>query len=238
MTEPDVNACCFDVFGTVVDWRSGVIRDGRAIGAEYDLAVDWAAVADAWRRAYPAMMNRVREGELPWTTVDDLHRMALDDVLEDHGAGDLPSDARDQLNRAWHRLDPWPDVIPGLRRLRQEYFVATLSNGNVRLLANMAKRAGLPWDLVLSAELARHYKTDTEAYAKAVELLDEDPEDVLMVACHPVDLRGAAAAGLRTAYIHRPDEWGPDADPGEPPDAEEVDFLVADLEDLATQLGV
>lgn len=236
MTQPDVNALCFDVFGTVVDWRSGVIRAGEQLGAEHDLDVDWAAFSDAWRKEYVPAMNRVREGEIPWRTIDELHREALEDLLDEFDIEGLPEAETDWLNRAWHRLDPWPDTIPGLNRLREDYVVASLSNGNMRLLGDMAKRAGIPWDLVLSAELARHYKTDEEAYLNAAELLDEDPEDVCMVACHEIDLKGARNAGLRTAYVHRPDEWGREAEADPMPDADAFDVVAEDVVDLAARL--
>jgi 2-haloacid dehalogenase len=231
-----VNALTFDVFGTVVDWRSGVIRAGEQLGAEHDLDVDWPAFADAWRKEYVPAMNRVREGEIPWHTIDELHREALDDLLVEFNVEGLSEAEKDWLNRAWHRLDPWPDAIPGIKRLREEYFVASLSNGNMRLLGDMAKRAGIPWDLVLSAELAGHYKTDEEAYLKAAELLDEDPGDVCMVACHEIDLKGARNAGLRTAYVHRPDEWGREAEADPMPDQAEFDLVAEDIVDLAEQL--
>jgi len=236
MSTSTVNALCFDVFGTVVDWRSGVIRDGRSLGREANLDIDWPAFVDAWRGAYVPAIDRVRSGEIAWRTIDELHREALEDLLDEFGVGGLSDAQKSWLNRAWHRLDPWPDAIPGIRRLRREYFVATLSNGNMRLLGDMAKRAGLPWDLVCSAELARHYKTDEEAYLTAVDLLDEDPDDVCMVACHEVDLEGAREVGLRTASVHRPDEWGADADDSKP-DAGADDYVADDIVDLADQLG-
>jgi 2-haloacid dehalogenase len=235
---PAVNALLFDVFGTVVDWRSGVIREGEQLGDDHDLDVDWADFADAWRKEYVPSMNRVREGDIPWKTIDELHRESLEDLLDRFGVEGLTEAEKAEFNHAWHRLDPWPDVIPGLQRLRCEYFVGTLSNGNVRLLADMAKRAGLPWDVVLSAELAGHYKTDEEAYLTAVDLLDEDPDDVLMVACHEIDLDGASNAGLRTAYVHRPEEWGPEAaDEATKPDEDAYDIVVDDVVDLADRLG-
>ncbi|MFB6311389.1 MAG: haloacid dehalogenase type II [Salinirussus sp.] len=229
----DVNALTFDVFGTVVDWRSGVIREGRRQFPDAD--VDWPAFADAWRETYRPSMDEIRDGDREWRTIDELHREAVEELVEQFG---LETDAaeRDELNRAWHRLDPWPDVLPGLRRLRSDYFRTTLSNGNVRLLANMAKRAGLPWDLILSAELSGHYKPDREVYRTAAELLDEDPGDVLMVAAHEHDLDGAAAAGLRTAYVHRPQMWGPDGDVSWP-ERDAYDIVVEDFEALASVLG-
>lgn len=153
----DVDALVFDVFGTVVDWRSGVIRDGEKLGDEKDIDIDWAAFADAWREEYQPSMDRVREGEIPWQNLDSLHRDSLETLLDRFGIDALSEDEKDQFNHVWHRLDPWPDSIPGLLRLRTDYLVASLSNGHVRLLADMAKRAGIPWDLILSAELSGHY---------------------------------------------------------------------------------
>lgn len=233
----NVDALLFDVFGTVVDWRSGVIRDGEALGREHDLDVDWAALADAWREEYVPSLNRVREGEEPWRNLDALHRDTLDDLLDRFGIDGLDEAEKAHLNRVWHRLDPWPDAVPGLRRLGRQYFVATLSNGHVRLLANMAKRAGLPWDLILSAELAGGYKPDAEVYETAVDLVDEDPGRVAMVACHERDLDAAAESGLRTAYVHRPMEWGPEAaDDAERPDPSAYDVVADDVLDLAERL--
>lgn len=235
MTVPEVEALLFDVFGTVMDWRGGVIRDGERLGREKGLDVDWPAFADAWRGRYQPSMQRVRTGEIPWTTLDDLHRASLEELLEEFEVAGLTDEDKDHLNRAWHRLDPWPDSVPGLIRLKLRHIIAPLSNGNVALLTNMAKRAGLPWDLILSAELARHYKPDREAYLKSVELLGLLPEKVMMVAAHPDDLHAAARAGLHTAYVHRPLEFGPGKEPETPKPT--FDYLATDLEDLAGQLG-
>jgi 2-haloacid dehalogenase len=238
VTPSNLDALLFDVFGTVVDWRSGVIRDGESLGEEHDLDVDWAAFADAWREAYVPALNRVRRGEEPWRNLDALHRDSLEDLLEEFGVEDLPGEDVDHLVRAWHRLDPWPDSIPGLLRIRRHHLVGTLSNGHVRLLANMAKRAGLPWDVILSAELAGAYKTDPEVYETAVDLLDVDAGRVCMVACHERDLDAAADVGLRTAYVHRPREWGPSAAEGASrPDPGAYDVVADDLVDLADRLG-
>ena len=237
MTVADADALLFDVFGTVVDWRSGVVRDGRKLGEERDLDVDWAAFADAWREEYQPSLERVRRGEIAWRNLDALHRESLDDLLDRFGVEGLSEAEVEHLNRVWHRLDPWPDAIPGLRRLRSEYVVATLSNGHVRLLADMAKRAGIPWDLILSAELSGHYKPDEEAYLTAVDLLDVEPGEVVMVAAHEGDLEASRDAGLYTAYVHRPDEWGPGADV-EKPDESAYDAVADDFVDLAERLGV
>jgi len=237
MTAPDVEALVFDVFGTVVDWRSGVVRDGRKLGDEKGLDVDWAAFADAWREEYQPQLARVRRGEIPWRNLDALHRESLGNLLDRLGIEGLTDDEVEHLNRVWHRLDPWPDSIPGVQRLKPHYVVAPLSNGHVRLLTNMAKRAGIPWDLILSAELSGHYKPDEEAYLTAVDLLDADPEDVMMVAAHEMDLDASREAGLRTAYVHRPGEWGPEAaEEAERPDDAAYDLVVGDFVELAERL--
>ena len=201
---PDVRALTFDVFGTVVDWRSSLIREGEALGRSKGLQVDWAAFADSWRDGYGPAMHRVRTGDLPWKTIDELHRMILDELIERFAIEGLSEREKDNFNRAWHRLTPWPDAVEGLSRLRSKYVVASLSNGNVSLLKNMGEHAGLPWDVVLSAELAGRYKPDREVYLKAAELLDLVPRTVMMVAAHKGDLRAAAAAGFRTAFVPRP----------------------------------
>lgn len=236
MTTPDVDALLFDVFGTVVDWRSGVVRDGEELGERKDIDVDWAAFADAWREAYQPSMDRVREGDIPWRNLDALHRDSLETLLERFDI-DLTAAEKTEFNRVWHRLDPWPDAIPGLRRLRPEYLIAPLSNGHVRLLTNMAKRAGLPWDLILSAELANHYKPHEAAYLTAVDLLDLTPDRVMMVAAHEMDLDAAREAGLHTAYVHRPLEWGQSTADTGPPAESDYDIVAADIGALAERLG-
>ena len=230
-----VEALTFDVFGTVVDWRSTVIREGRQLGRAKALDVDWPTFADAWRDGYGPAMNRVRSGELPWKTIDELHRLILDGLLEEFGITGLDEAEKDQFNRVWHRLDPWPDAVEGLTRLRSRYIVASLSNGNVALLVNMAKHGGLPWDAVLSAELAGRYKPDREVYLKAAELLGLEPSAVMMVAAHKGDLRAAAKAGLRTAFVPRPRER-----PNRQIDLSvdgEFEVNATDFVDLARKLG-
>jgi len=233
--EPTVRALTFDVFGTVVDWRSTIVREGEVLGRAKGLRVDWSAFADAWRDGYGPAMNRVRRGELTWKTIDELHRMILDGLLVRFGIDGLDESDKDRLNRVWHRLDPWPDAVEGLSRLRKKYIVASLSNGNVALLVNMAKHAGLPWDAVLSAELVERYKPDREVYIKAAALLGLPPEAVMMVAAHKGDLRAAARAGLRTAFVPRPKER-----PNRRIDLsfdEAFDINARDFLDLAAQLG-
>lgn len=232
----EVKAIFFDVFGTVVDWRGGVIREGERLGAEKGISIDWTEFADAWRGEYAPSMSRVRSGELPWTTLDELHRESLERLLERFGVVGLSEDEKKQLNHSWHRLDPWPDSVSGLRRLRETYVIAPLSNGNVSLLVEMARRAGLPWDVILSAELARHYKPDPDAYLTSAALLDLRPEEVMMAAAHPDDLRAAAESGLRTAYVHRPLEWGSYAEPPEKPAEAAFDLVTESIEELADRL--
>jgi len=194
----------FDVFGTVVDWHSGIAREVQALRPE----VDGGEFALAWRAGYQPAMRRVRSGELGWTLIDDLHRLILDDILEKFGLSDLTEVQKQHLNKAWHRLDPWPDVVAGLTRLKSRYTICTLSNGNIGLLANMAKRAGLPWDCILSAEVFRAYKPDPATYLGVARVFDVAPADVMLVAAHQDDLAAARACGLQTAYIERPAEFG------------------------------
>lgn len=231
-----VKALVFDVFGTVVDWRSSIIREGQLLAANKGYQVDWAEFADRWRNGYGPAMNRVRTGELPWTKIDDLHRMILDELVEEYQLEGLTEAELDHFNRAWHRLTPWPGVVGGLNRLKTKYIIATLSNGNVSLLTNIAKNAGLPWDAVLSAELAGHYKPDPRAYLKAADLLSLRPEQVMLVAAHPGDLRAAERAGLRSAYVIRPLERGPGRPVNRNPDGE-FDYTADSFLDLARQMG-
>ena len=236
----EIKALVFDVFGTVVDWRGGVIREGEALSAAKGLAVDWPAFADAWRAGYQPAMQRARSGAIAWTNVDGLHRVILDELIPRFGLGALKEVERDRFNRVWHRLDPWPDAVAGLTRLKARFVVSTLSNGNIALLVNMAKRAGLPWDCVLSAEIMKHYKPDPEVYQGAAALLGIARHELLMVAAHPSDLRGAARAGLRTALVNRPLERGPNPAGAPPPDAlpdDRFDLVADDFVDLARRRG-
>ncbi len=235
-----VRALTFDVFGTVVDWRSGVIRDARALGQRLGFEADWGRLADAWRGRYQPSMARVRSGERPWTRLDDLHRENLLSVLEEMGlpapGSGLGDEAFEWLVRCWHRLDPWPDVLPGLARLRRGYVLATLSNANVALLVDMARRSGLPWDAVLGAEVVRHYKPDPEAYLGTAELLGLEPWECMMVAAHESDLLAAKAMGMRTAFVPRPLEHGPGGSAA-PPDPDAHDVVAGDFIALASALG-
>jgi 2-haloacid dehalogenase len=226
----------FDVFGTVVDWRRSIIREGEVLGRAKGLTVDWAKFADTWRGLYQPMLSRVRNGELPWTKLDTLHRMSLDRLLVDFGIAGLSEAEIDHLNRAWHRLDPWPDAVQGLTRLRRRFILATCSNGNVAMMVDMAKRAGLPWDAILGAETARHYKPQPEAYLITAELLGLRPEQCMMVAAHNGDLAAAAGCGLRTAFVPRPEEHGPGQNTDLAP-RRDYDAVAKDFVDLAVKLG-
>jgi 2-haloacid dehalogenase len=226
----------FDVFGTVVDWRSSIIGELEAFGRAHGFDADWPAMADGWRSGYAPAMNRVRTGELPWTRIDDLHRMILEELLGAVGVTSICVEEVDELNRAWHRLHPWPDSVAGLARLKERFVITTLSNGNVSLLTNMAKRAGLPWDCVISAELFHHYKPDPEAYLGCADLLGLRPEELMLVAAHPSDLCAARDVGLKTAFVSRPREYGPNQRSPEMDDGE-FDFTATDFADLADQLG-
>ncbi|MBC7729253.1 MAG: haloacid dehalogenase type II [Microbacteriaceae bacterium] len=233
----EIRALTFDVFGTVVDWRSTVIAEGQALGQRLGLQADWPALADAWRRAYYASMAQVVRGALAWDTIDVLHRRALDELLPRHGLAAIGEADRAQFNRVWHRLAPWPDTVAGLGRLRQRYLVTTLSNGNLSLLVHMAKHAGLPWDAVLTAELFGRFKPDPAVYLGAAKLLGLAPEQVMMVAAHPSDLAAAQRAGLKPAYIPRPAENGPGGWM-EPVGETVFDLVAPDLGTLASQLGL
>ena len=233
-----VKALVFDVFGTVVDWRTSVAAQVEELAKQKGVKVDGAAFADAWRAQYGPSMNRVRTGELPWTTLDRLHRASLDHLLPEFGLSGLSEAETISLNKAWHRLHPWPDAVQGLTRLKRRFIIAPLSNGNISLMTDMAKYAGLPWDCILGAELARHYKPDPEVYQSAADFLELRPNEVMMVAAHLGDLRGAKAVGLRTAFVARPDEYGHGPNSRKPDLAadDSVDVSARDFGQLATQL--
>jgi len=230
-----IKALVFDVFGTCVDWRSSVADEVNGLAKRKGIALDGARFADAWRAQYGPTMDRVRTGELPWTKLDRLHRMSLDKLLVDFGVTGLTEAETAELNRAWHRLRPWPDVVPGLTTLRKAFVIAPLSNGNISLITDMARHARLPWDCVLGAELVRHYKPDPEVYRSAPEFLDLEPSQVMMVAAHLGDLKGAASAGLKTAFVPRPLEYGPNGNADLNP-APWVDVSAKDFEALATRI--
>ncbi|HLJ64520.1 MAG TPA: haloacid dehalogenase type II [Stellaceae bacterium] len=231
-----LEALVFDVFGTVVDWRGSLLRELKTFAADRWPGIDWEGFVDDWRGGYPAAMQRVRSGELPWRSIDQLHRLILDELLVKYAVTGMSEDEARHVNRAWHRLDPWPDVAAGLARLKRHFIIGTLSNGNMGLLVAMAKRAGLPWDCVFSAEIARHYKPDPEAYLMPPTLLGLQPSQVMLVAAHPSDLAGAARAGLRTGYVPRPLEWGPPGRKYEV-DGAAFDVVAKDFGELADFLG-
>lgn len=233
----EVKALAFDVFGTVVDYRSTIIHEGETWNREKGWSVNWAAFADEWRGRYRPSMARVMQGELPWTKLDRLHRMVLDELLVEFQIEHLNEEEKVHLNRVWHRLQPWPDSVAGLTRLRTRFVLATLSNGNVALLTNMAKHSNLPWDCIFSAELVQAYKPDPRTYRMTYELLDLQPAEVMMVAAHQDDLRAAQAQGLKAAFVPRPLEQGPGKALDLTPDPS-FEIVAADMLDLAHQLGV
>jgi 2-haloacid dehalogenase len=232
----EVKALLFDVFGTCVDWRNAVAREAASVAKAMGLDVDGFAFADAWRANYQPSLERVRSGASPWTILDVLHRATLEQLLQRYGMTRLAEAERDHLNRIWHRLDPWPDVVAGLARLKTRFIIAPLSNGNVALLTNMAKRAGLPWDLNLSCEVMRAYKPQPRSYLGAVELLGLKPAQAMMVAAHNGDLRQARALGLATAMVPRPSEYGPQQTTDLKPDGA-WDIVARDFVELAERLG-
>ena len=230
---PDsVQVLAFDIFGTVVDWHGSIAREVQALYPQ----VDGGAFALAWRAGYKPAMQRVMSGELGWTLIDDLHRLILDSLLPQFGLSHLSEAERKHLNRVWHRLNPWPDSVAGLTRLKRKYTICSLSNGNIGLLTDMAKRAGLPWDCVLSAEVFRAYKPDPAVYLGVAKVFDLAPAQVMLVAAHQDDLEGARACGLRTAYIERPLEMGA-AHPKDVSPQPGNDLHAMDLNALADQLG-
>ncbi len=231
-----VKALVFDVFGTVVDWRSSIIAELEAFGRSKTIKADWVGLTDAWRASYQPAMDRVRKGELPWTHIDVLHRMVLDKLLVEFKVEGLSEADKDHVNRVWHRLNGWPDATAGLTRLKTKFIISTLSNGNTSLLVNMAKHAKLPWDCVLSAETFKAYKPDPRAYLGAAEILGLKPAEVMMTAAHNNDLVAASKQGLRTAFIARPTEYGPHQTKdfkAEHP----FDVVAKDFVDLAAKLG-
>jgi 2-haloacid dehalogenase len=227
-------ALVFDVFGTLVDWRGGVARAVERHVSPIVPALDPGAFADAWRGQYQPAMAAVRDGRRPWTNLDVLHAENLMHVLSEYGVRDIPEDTRTALVRAWHELDAWPDVASALSRLRSRYLLAPLSNGHIALSISLARRNGFPWDAVLGAELARDYKPSVAVYEGGVAALGLEPREVLMVACHSDDLAAAAACGLGTVHIARPNEKGPGL--GETKPSIAVDHAARDLADLADML--
>jgi 2-haloacid dehalogenase len=222
----------FDIFGTVVDWHGSIAREVDAM----QLGVGGDEFALAWRAGYKPAMQRVMSGDLGWTLIDDLHRMILGDILAKFGVRHLDEAQKKHLNKVWHRLEPWPDSVRGLTRLKSKFTICTLSNGNIGLLADMAKRAGLPWDCILSAEVFRAYKPDPATYLGVARVFDVAPGEVMLVAAHHEDLAGARGCGLRTAYIERPLEFGP-SQPKDVSPKPENEFHATDLIALADLLG-
>ena len=230
---PAPRILAFDVFGTVVDWHGSIAAEVKRIG----LDADPDAFATAWRNGYRPAMAKVRSGELPWTKIDDLHRLILDDVLKQFEINHLTEAEKRHLNLVWHRLLPWEDTIAGLLRLKNQFTLVTLSNGNLGLLANMAKNAGLPWDLILSAEVFRHYKPDPETYLGVASIFDVAPEEVMLVAAHKDDLLSASKCGLQTAFVERPLEFGKQVQRNDLAIESFTTYHAKNFLDLADQLG-
>jgi 2-haloacid dehalogenase len=230
-----VKALFFDVFGTLVDWRTSIAREAEAMLKPFGYSLDWFAFADAWRGEYQGAMDEVRTGRIPFCKLDVLHRRNLDIVLPRFKVDTLSEDQRRELNLAWHKLDAWSDVPPGLVRLRLRHKLAPVSNGNISLMVDLARRNHLPWDAILGAEIAGDYKPKPRVYLAAVEAFDLKPDECMMVAAHTKDLMAAAALGLRTGHIARPNEHGPGHGETEP--GQKVDFAAKSLEDLASQMG-
>jgi 2-haloacid dehalogenase len=232
-----VEALFFDVFGTLADWRSSIAREAKGIlGPLGHDKIDWLAFAEAWRGEYQPGMEEVRSGKIPFSKLDVLHRRNLERILPRFDLVGLSEDTLRNLNLAWHRLDTWPDVAPGLTRLKKRFRLAPVSNGNISLMVDVARRNGLPWDAILGAEIAGDYKPKPRVYLAAAAAFDLAPAECMMVAAHSNDLKAAAGQGLRTAHIARPNEYGPNT--GEPAPKVPTDYAAKSLEDLATQLGV
>jgi 2-haloacid dehalogenase len=230
-----VRALFFDVFGTLVDWRNGVAREAEAVLKPLGYGLDWLAFADAWRDEYQPAMEEVRAGRIAFCRLDMLHRRNLERILPRFGVATLDDDILKRLNLAWHRLDGWLDVTPGLLRLKESFLLAPVSNGNIALMVDLARRNGFPWDAILGAEVARDYKPKSNVYFSAAEAFDLAPSQCMMVAAHSSDLAAAAACGLRTAHIARPNEKGPGR--GEAVPTVPVDISTSSIEDLAGRLG-
>ncbi len=231
-----IRALTFDVFGTTVDWCGGIAREAKAMLAPHGHSLDWVAFANRWRREYQPAMEQVRSGKRGYVVMDVLHREMLDVALAEFGVASLSGEEKDHLALGWRRLDPWPDTVAGMQRLKKRFTLAALSNGNIALMVEMAKRGGLPWDVVLGADLVQTYKPMPALYDSAPRFLALEPSQVMMVACHAWDLDHAARRGLRTAYVRRPDEYGPGADLPEPAKGA-YDVQVGSFTELADALG-
>ena len=234
----NVKACVFDTFGTVVDWRSSVIAEAGSWGKAKGLNIDWVEFTDRWRLGYLPAMDQVRKGQIPWTNLDDLNRMTLEELLKQYKIEGLSEEEKTNWAQVWRRLKPWPDSVEGLGRLKKKCIISPLSNGNVALMTNLAKFGGLPWDVILAPDLVKHYKTDREMYLSAPFYLDLKPEEVMMCAAHVFDLRAARDCGLRTGFIYRPNEYG-GGPIGVPDEAKPGDFdvVAVSMIDLAQQMG-
>jgi 2-haloacid dehalogenase len=230
-------AIVFDTFGTVVDWRSSLIADLSGFGTSKGITADWAALVDAWRAAYHPSMDKVRRGERPWTKLDDLHRTSLDHLVREFGIKGLSEQDLVHINLGWHRLHPWPDSVPGLTRLKSRFIIGPLSNGNVSLLLNMAKFAGIPWDMIFGSDLFGHFKPDPETYLGVARMLDLRPNQVMLAAAHNGDLAAARSHGLLTGFFPRPTEYGPHQKKDNHAE-QDWDVVATNIQDLATQLGV
>ena len=233
----NIRALTFDVFGTVVDWRSGIAREAEAMLGPKGHALDWGAFANTWRGPILQAMAPVRSGARSYVTMDALHRETLDAALAEFGIADLDETEKHRLAMGWRRLDPWPDTIEGMNLLKAKHAVVALSNGNIALVLAMAKRAGIPWDTILGADLVGTYKPDAAIYDSASRLHDIAPSQVMMVACHPGDLDAAKSRGLMTAYVHRPLEWGPGTERALPATGT-YDLVCNSFTELAEVLGV
>ncbi|WP_311028690.1 haloacid dehalogenase type II [Mesorhizobium koreense] len=231
-----VKALTFDVFGTIADWRTSISSEVTKCARKYGVDIDGVEFADAWRAQYRPSMDKVRDKVLPWRNIDELHLIVLRNLIEQFGLREISETDLHGLNHAWHRLNPWPDVLPGMTRLRQRYTLASLSNGNMALLINMAKLHGIPWDCIFSAELFKCYKPDQQLYKGAVEFLGLSPEEVMMVASHKFDVEAAALIGMRTAFVPRPAEsspqWNVDLNP-----SATFDVVADSFEQLADVMG-
>ena len=235
-TADGIKALVYDVFGTCVDWRNGVARDAERILKPLGYKLDWLAFADAWRALYQPGMEEVRSGRKPFVKLDVLHRRMLDQIRPKFGLEKLDKKVADDLNLAWHRLDTWPDTVPGLVRLKRKFMLAPCSNANIALMVDIARRNNIPWDAILGSEIARDFKPKPAVYLMTADALNLQPNEVMMVAAHSEDLRQAASHGLRAAHVARPGENGPGT--GESAPRVPVDFAAKNMEDLARQLGV
>lgn len=232
-----IKALTFDVFGTTVDWCGGIAREAEAVLGVHGHRLDWVKFANRWRSEYHPAMEEVRSGRRGYVVMDQLHREMLDVALDEFGVTGISAEEKDHLALGWRRLDPWPDVVPGLMRLKPRFTLAALSNGNIALVAEMAKRGGIPWDVILGADFVRTYKPMPELYDSAPKLLMLKPSEIMMVACHVWDVDSAAKRGLRTAYVARPEEYGAGSSYNAPA-AGTYDVQVASFVELAEVLGV